>query len=201
MLPNRELYQVFEKLFKEHYEALSNYAFSILRNKDDSEDIVQDVFIKLWQNSPDVIHTPQVKFYLLTAVKNGCISFLRKQAGKIFVQPDNLQVSINEETRDHTIDPAKLVGEAISLLPTQCAVIFKMSRFGKLTYGQIAQELGISVKTVENQVGKALRIMREYARKNNLSFACLFILFLAFATCLCNIKYLEGVGVLAIAAF
>src|SRR3982751_3777448 len=201
MLPNGELYQLFEKLFKEHYEALSNYAFSILRNKDDAEDIVQDVFIKLWQNSPDVIHTPQVKFYLLTAVKNGCISFLRKQAGKIFVQPDNLQVSISEETRDHTIDPAKLVGEAISLLPAQCAVIFKMSRFGKLTYGQIAQELGISVKTVENQVGKALRIMREYARKNNLSFACLFILFLAFATCLCNIKYLEGVGVLAIAAF
>jgi RNA polymerase sigma-70 factor (family 1) len=166
MLANRDLYQVFENLFKVHYEALSNYAFSILRNKDDAEDIVQDVFIKLWKNSPDVIHTPQVKFYLLTAVKNGCISFLRKQAGKKFVQPDNLQLATSEENRDHTIDPAELVGEAISLLPAQCAVVFKMSRFGKLTYGQIAQELGISVKTVENQVGKALRIMREYARKN-----------------------------------
>jgi RNA polymerase sigma-70 factor (family 1) len=201
MLADRDLYQVFEKLFKEHYEALSNYAFSILRNKDDAEDIVQDVFIKLWQNSPDVIHTPQVKFYLLTAVKNGCISFLRKQAGKKFVQPDNLQLTTSEDSRDHTTDPAKLVGDAISLLPTQCAVIFKMSRFGKLTYGQIAQELGISVKTVENQVGKALRIMREYARKNNLSFACLFILLLSFASCVCSIKYLEGVGVSAIAAF
>ena len=179
MLADRDLYQVFEKLFKEHYEALANYAFSILRSKEDAEDVVQDVFIKLWQNSPAIIHTPQVKFYLLTAVKNGCISFLRKQAGKKFVQPDNLQLTSTEETRDHTVDPAKLVGEAISLLPAQCAVIFKMSRFGKLTYLQIAQELGISVKTVENQVGKALRIMREYAREKNVSFACIFILLLS----------------------
>ena len=201
MLADRDLYQVFEKLFKDHYEALANYAFSILRNKDDAEDIVQDVFIKLWQNSPDVIHTPQVKFYLLTAVKNGCISFLRKQAGKKFVQPDNLQLATNEESRDHSIDPAKLAGEAISSLPAQCAVVFKMSRFGKLTYGQIARELGISVKTVENQVGKALRIMREYARKNNISIPCLLIVLLSFTSCVSCIKYLEGVGVLTIAAF
>ena len=201
MLADHDLYQVFEKLFKEHYEALANYAFSILRNKDDAEDVVQDVFIKLWQHSPDVIHTPRVKFYLLTAVKNACISFLRKQGGKQFVQPDNLQLTAAEEASHQTVDPAKLVDDAISLLPAQCAVIFKMSRFGKLTYGQIAQELGISVKTVENQVGKALRIMREYARKNNISFACFFILFLSFTSCVYFIKNGEGVGVLTIAAF
>lgn len=193
MLTNQDLYQVFEKLFKDHYQALANYAFSILRSKEDAEDVVQDVFIKLWRNSPDVIHTPQVKFYLLTAVKNGCISFLRKEAGRRIVQPDSLQLAASEESKDHTIDPAKLVGEAISLLPSQCAVIFKMSRFGKLTYAQIAQELGISVKTVENQVGKALRIMREYAKKNNISFACFFVLVLSFASSGCWVKYLEGV--------
>jgi RNA polymerase sigma-70 factor (family 1) len=185
MLINRDLYEVFEKLFREHYEALSNYAFSILRSKDDAEDVVQDVFIKLWQNSPDVIYTPQVKFYLLTAVKNGCISFLRKQAGRKFVQADDLPLAATEDHVDHTIDPVKLVGKALSLLPEQCAIIFKLSRFGKLTYGEIARELDISVKTVENQVGKALRIMREYAKKNNISLSLLFI----------------GIGVLAIAAF
>lgn len=185
MLTNRDLYQVFEKIFRDHYESLSSYAFSILRSKDDAEDVVQDVFIKLWQNSPEVIHTPQVKFYLLTAVKNGCISFLRKQAGKKFVQADNLPLAATEDQVDHSIDPVKLVGKALSLLPEQCAIIFKMSRFGKLTYGEIARELDISVKTVENQVGKALRIMREYARKNNISFSILCI----------------GIGVLVINAF
>ena len=168
-----ELYSHFESLFREHYNALANYAFSILKNKENAEDIVQDIFVRLWQNTPDVISTPQVKFYLLTATKNNCISLLRKESGKVFVQPEDAHLSapdIVPQARDGHEDISSLINRALSTLPPQCLVIFRMSRFGKLTYQQIADELGLSVKTVENQVGKALRIMREYAKQHNISF-------------------------------
>jgi RNA polymerase sigma-70 factor (family 1) len=178
MSVNQNLYNRFENLFRDHYNELSNYAFSILRSREDAEDIVQDVYVKLWQNTPSVIETPQAKFYLLTAIRNNCISLLRKQSGKRFVQPEDvhLQAPVVEVSREPAKDIDSLVGQALSLLPPQCLVVFKMSRFGKLTYAQIATELGISPKTVENQVGKALRIMRDFARQNNISFALLCII-------------------------
>lgn len=184
MLTDRDLYSLFEKIFKEHYNSLSNYAFSILRKKEDAEDVVQDVFIKIWQNSPQVIETSQIKFYLITSVKNGCISFLRKQGRQVHVQPEDAHLHtlpaepMAEKKKEHDI--RHVVGEALSLLPPQCAVVFKMSRFGKMTYQQIATELGISVKTVENQVGKALRIMREYAKQHNISFSLIMGAFFSF---------------------
>jgi len=172
-----ELYSIFEALFKEHYSTLANYAFSLLKNRDDAEDVVQDVFVKLWQNSPSVISTPQVKFYLFAATKNSCISLLRKQSGKYFVPPEevNLAQAANDESAKEERDLLSLIHEAIATLPPQCQAIFRLSRFGKLTYQEIANELGISVKTVENQVGKALRMMREYAKKNNISFLLLVL--------------------------
>lgn len=171
-----ELYSIFEGLFKEHYNSLANYAFSILKSRENAEDVVQDVFVKLWQNTPDVINTPQVKFYLLTATKNSCISLLRKEAGKVFIQPEDAHLpaaGTAEPAKEAQADISMLIDNALSTLPPQCLAIFRMSRFGKLTYQQIADEMGLSVKTVENQVGKALRIMREYARQHNISFALL----------------------------
>jgi RNA polymerase sigma-70 factor (family 1) len=172
-----ELYTTFEALFREHYNMLANYAFSLLKSREDAEDAVQDVFVKLWQNSPDVIGTSQVKFYLLTATRNTCISLLRKQSGKSFVpaDADHLPERDNAEPAKQEQDVLSIVEAALSTLPQQCQAVFRMSRFGKLTYREIADELGISVKTVENQVGKALRIMREYARKNNISFSLLVL--------------------------
>lgn len=175
MPPTSELYTLFEQLFKDHYNSLANYALSIVKNRQDAEDVVQDVFVKLWQNSPQVVGTNQVKFYLYTATKNTCISLLRKQAGKTFVQPEDIPEQ-SPSTFTHSPDPAQFVQQALSLLPAQCLAVFKLSRFGKLTYQQIAEELGISVKTVENQMSKALRIMRDFAKKNNISFALLIMM-------------------------
>lgn len=173
-----ELYTTFEALFRQHYNALANYAYSILKNKQNAEDVVQDVFVKLWQNTPDVINTPNVKFYLLTATKNNCISLLRKQSGKTFLQVEetHLPAQADEPVRREMQDIPAIIDQALSHLPPQCLAIFKLSRFGKLTYQQIADELGLSVKTVENQMGKALRIMRDYAKQHNISFALLLIM-------------------------
>jgi RNA polymerase sigma-70 factor (family 1) len=175
MPANSQEYSIFETLFRAHYNALANYAFSIVKNQQDAEDVVQEVFIRLWQHKPAAIKTDQAKFYMLTATKNACISLLRKQAGKFMVEPDAIQLS---DTADETastgdVDIAAVVDKALATLPPQCLAIFKMSRFGQLTYQQIAGELGISVKTVENQMGKALKIMRTYAKQHNISFALL----------------------------
>lgn len=180
MTDNPELYPLFEKLFREYYNTLANYALSIVKNREDAEDVVQDVFIKLWQTTPQVIRTDQVKFYLYAATKNTCISLLRKQAGKTFVQADTISLPSSESAiKPENTDPGAAVQKALSLLPPQCLVIFKLSRFGNLTYQQIADELGLSVKTVENQMGKALRIMRDFAKQHNISFAVLQFILLA----------------------
>ena len=177
MPANAELYSRFEMLFKEHYNTLANYAYSILKSKENAEDVVQDVFVKLWQNTPDVITTPQVKFYLVTATKNSCISFLRRHAGKTFVQPEDAHLAqVEDPARKDEQDITNIINKALATLPPQCMAVFKLSRFGKLTYQQIADELGISVKTVENHMGKALRIMRDYAKQHNISFALLLLL-------------------------
>jgi RNA polymerase sigma-70 factor (ECF subfamily) len=178
MPASSQLYTTFESLFREHYNTLANYAYSILKNKENAEDVVQDVFVKLWQNNPEVVNTPQVKFYLLTATKNNCISLLRRQSGKTFVQVEESQLPgmADEPARRQERDIPAIINQALSTLPPQCLAIFKLSRFGKLTYQQIADELGLSVKTVENQMGKALRLMREYAKQHNISFSLLLLL-------------------------
>jgi RNA polymerase sigma-70 factor (family 1) len=171
MQSTRNPHTRFEQVFREHYNHLANYAFSILKSEQDAEDVVQEVFIRIWQNNPDVLTSEQVKFYLVTATRNGCISFLRKQAGKKFVDPETAGIqSTPDEARVEDQDLSTLVEQALAQLPPQCGVIFKLSRFGKLTYQQIADELNLSVKTVENQMGKALRMMRDYAKKNNIKF-------------------------------
>ena len=109
MPANPELYSIFETIFKEHYNTLANYAYSILKSKENAEDVVQDVFVKLWQNSPDVVTTPQVKFYLVTATKNSCISFLRKESGKTFIQPEDAQLHA------HADEPA---ARSMKILPS-----------------------------------------------------------------------------------
>lgn len=171
---DRHAYATFETLFRAHYNALANYAYSILKNRQDAEDVAQDVFIKLWKNQPEVINTAQVKFYLLTATKNACISLLRKQAGKYTHEPNDWNLAaVPDVTQEDKDEIVKMINKALALLPPQCLVIFKLSRFGGLTYQQIAGELGLSVKTVENQMGKALRILRDYAKQNNMPYIVL----------------------------
>jgi RNA polymerase sigma-70 factor (family 1) len=177
MQSSPELYRIFEHLFREHYNELSNYAFSILKNKQDAEDAVQDVFIKIWQKDPHIVSNDGIKFYLLTATRNTCISFLRKQSNQHSIEPEHLSnLAAEETTSSKPVDYGALVQNALALLPPQCLAIFKLSRFARLTYQQIADELELSVKTVENQMGKALKIMREYAKQNQVSFSMLLLL-------------------------
>ncbi|MBO9585309.1 MAG: RNA polymerase sigma-70 factor [Flavobacterium sp.] len=156
----------FKQLFYELYQPLCNYAHKYLQDRDESEDVVQELMIKIWETRQDLLYEKGLKFYLYTAVKNRCISILRKKIYMLDI--DEMSADIAEEIPETKplINPDQLVENAFNGIPPKCLEIFKLSRIEKLSYKQIAEKLEISVKTVENQMGKAIRHIREFVKKH-----------------------------------
>ena len=156
----------FEAVFSGYYTKLCRQAFFYLRSKEDAEDVVQELFIKLWHDRPELFKDEAtIVPYLYTAARNNSISVLRKRFIAVSVDDEEVSQSISQlsdvEETDHHEELHQQVMNAIEQLPPKCSEVFKMHRLLGLSYKQIAEELGISVKTVENQIGKALRVIRE----------------------------------------
>ena len=170
----------FEQVFKSHFKRLHAFAFTILQNEAEAEEIVQQVFFKLWERNDNLSVTGSVTAYLYRAVHNESLNFIKHQKVK-----SNHQLHVAYSMKNEVEHPAKkvLAGElekkihaALNELPEQCRTIFQLSRFDELKYREIADKLGISVKTVENQMGKALKLMRAKL-VDFLSFILLFFHF------------------------
>ncbi len=154
----------FEVLFKTHYKALHAYAMVILKDEDDAEEIVQQLFLKFWEKRTLLTVQTSLKAYLYKCVYHDSLNFLKHQKVKTKYQ------DLTQHSMDNAYTPAvnrlelselqEQINLALNDLPEQCRTIFQMSRFEELKYREIADELGLSIKTVENQMGKALRIMR-----------------------------------------
>lgn len=155
--------ETFEKVFHTHYKALVVYAKTILKDMDEAEDIVQQVFITIWEKRATLeIHT-SLRALLYKSVHNACLNKIKQQAVRSKYATD-VQHQLHKVATDEAIQQKELqksIEDALNALPEQCGRIFKMSRFDQLKYQEIADELGLSVKTVENQMGKALKIMKE----------------------------------------
>ena len=154
----------FEQVFKTHFKRLHAYAFTILRDEEEAEEMVQQVFFKLWERNENLSLTGSVSSYLYRAVHNESLNYIKHQKVR-----SNHQLHVAYSMKNEVEHPAKKViaGElekkihaALNELPEQCRTIFQMSRFDELKYREIADKLGISVKTVENQMGKALKLLR-----------------------------------------
>lgn len=177
----------FEQLFKTHFKRLHAYAFTILRDEVEAEEMVQQVFFKLWERNvrmdsfgETLSLTGSVSAYLYRAVHNESLNYIKHQKVR-----SNHQLHVAYSMKNEAEHPAKKViaGElekkihsALNELPEQCRTIFQMSRFDDLKYREIADKLGISVKTVENQMGKALKLLRQKLA-DFLIFILLFIHF------------------------
>ncbi|MDH4090938.1 MAG: RNA polymerase sigma-70 factor [Cyclobacteriaceae bacterium] len=155
----------FEMLFRTYYQPLCNYAYTYLQDRDEAEEIVQSTFLNIWEKRTNLaIHTG-VKPYLYAMVRNACLNVLKHE--KIKLQHAAMEMAVADrsvESTTRTVMATELetrIHLAMDKLPEQCRLVFKLSRFEELKYGEIAEQLNISVKTVENQMGKALRIMRE----------------------------------------
>jgi RNA polymerase sigma-70 factor (ECF subfamily) len=161
-----ELERTLERLFKEHHAPLHRYARAILQRSEEADEAVQNVFLRLWEK-PDALHgMTSAKAYLYRAVHNESIDRLRRRKTQNIVadEPEML-MNVTTDNSDSAILHSELshkINAALNTLPQQCRTIFQMSRFEELKYHEIAGQLGLSVKTVENQMGKALRRMREH---------------------------------------
>ena len=164
-----------ENIFHQYYSPLCNYALKIIRDDAMSEDIVQNLFIQLWESNK-LSGAKNVERFLLRAVKYKCIDYLRtkKTKNEVSLQNfDNLKsISVNELSEEE-IEP--LFHYFAAKLPVKTREVFLLSRKSGLTYKEIAEEMDISVKTVENQMGRALRKMKELLKEQKYLIFLLFL--------------------------
>jgi len=151
-------------LFKIYSQKLIYFSQGYVRDKQTAENIVQDVFLRVWQTKENLDPVKNIQSYLFMAVKNESLKQLRHLQVEKKHQENVSVLSVVELTPDEKIDQNELreeINKAINYLPDKCREIFTMSRFDQLKYSEIADILGISIKTVETQMGRALKKLRE----------------------------------------
>ena len=156
-------------LYQVYYTPLCERVYSVTRDASASEDIVQEIFVDIWKNKDTFRVEGSLKSYLIKACRNRSLNHIRRsmaefeqnseKADSIYEKYDVTDVLIKEETEVS-------IHKIIDKLPSKCKIIFNLSRFEELTYNEIASQLGISSKTVENQISKALKILRDKLYKN-----------------------------------
>lgn len=168
----------FEKIFKIYYKPLCHYAYSFLNDGAEAEEVVQNTFVKIWERRTTIQVQTSVKAYLYSMVRNSCLNVIKHEKVKQEYAQDHQYVSekarLVVEEKMISNDLESKIYEAMRALPEQCRLVFQLSRFEELKYQEIADQLEISVKTVENQMGKALKTMRVHL-KEYLVLVLLFI--------------------------
>jgi RNA polymerase sigma-70 factor, ECF subfamily len=155
----------FEQVFRAYFKSLHAYACTLLRDPVIAEEMVQTVFVRLWERRTDLEIREKLSSYLYRAVHNESMNYLKHIKRRSTYQSHAMR---QQRHTQHTETSGKLslrelegrLQKAMNELPEQCRTIFQLSRFEELKYREIADKLGISVKTVENQMGKALKLMR-----------------------------------------
>jgi RNA polymerase sigma-70 factor (ECF subfamily) len=154
----------FEILFEKYYNKLCNYAFLYLKDVSKTEELVSDVYIRIWENRNKIEIKTNLKSYIYRSTRNAVISDMRKNKGpglslhkeyksneKFVDSPETLL--IREEVAD-------IFHKMMQKLPKQAGLVFRLHKMDGLSYKQIAEILDLSIKTVENHMGRALKLMR-----------------------------------------
>lgn len=169
-----DLYRRFRLVFEELYAPLCQYAFNFVKNRDACEDIVQEIFTRIWEKNRRLLGATgnDTRYYLFTAVRNNCLTYInREQRMPVYSLTDR---HLEENSQGDWVDGmaeadpqmdynTRLAGY-IEQLPPKCKEVFLLSRMGQLSSREVASALEISVKTVENQLWKAMKILRSLAR-------------------------------------
>lgn len=155
----------FDTLYRKYSRKIFKFAFSMLKSVEDSENIVQDVFLNLWLNRHRIEKDSSVKYYLFTITYNSSISVLRKKLSESkFVEylntlPDSENNAVNLEIEYN--DLVNRLNAIVKSLPSRQKEVFQLHKIEGLKYQEISDKLNISVNTIENHMSSALRTIRK----------------------------------------
>jgi RNA polymerase sigma-70 factor (ECF subfamily) len=159
----------FSRLFDEYYVSLCYFANKFIRDIDASRSVVQQVYVDLWEKREKIDIFWSVKSYMYNSVRNRSIDYLRKNKNSVSLtdpENDTRQIPFRDLVEESELN--ELINSSINKLPEKCREIFLLCRFEELKYSEIAQKLNISVKTVEMQIGIALKKLRESLSDNQM---------------------------------
>jgi len=154
--------QAFGKLYMAFFHPLLQFADSIIKDRQLAEEIVSDVFIRIWQNRKSIHTIDNLKLYLYISTKNTALNYLSRHFRKETISIDEIsinaaQVSYNPEQLLITSEAVKKIETAINNLPPRCRLIFRLVKNDGLKYNDIAELLNISVKTIDAQMAIAVK--------------------------------------------
>jgi len=154
----------FERLFKEEFKGLVLFAIQYVKDYEAAREIVQEAFVNMWSRREQIDLSRPVKTYIVTSVKNRSLNYLRdnKKFDSNLLIHEDIYPTTSCQQSDHLVEAElrERITHAINELPEKCREVFLMNRNEHLKYREIADQLQISVKTVETQMSKALQHMR-----------------------------------------
>lgn len=151
-------------LFEAYYAYICKAVYKIIPDTVLVEDLAQEVFLELWRKRSQIHITTSLKAYLRRAAVNKALNYIRDNRVKLTNQERAPEVRARQAGALQQMEADELqqvIDQAVDGLPDRCRIIFILSRFEGMTYHEIAEQLDISVKTVENQISKALRTLRD----------------------------------------
>jgi RNA polymerase sigma-70 factor (ECF subfamily) len=172
--------RAFQFLFRKYYPAMCSFARQILNDSELAEEIVQDMFVKIWEKRETLNIETSVKHYFFRSVRNHCLNQLQHEkikkqyASKVM---ESAQQEIDPGQYYVEVDLIQRIERSIDSLPPKRQEIFRLSREQGLKYKEIAETLNISVKTVEAQMGLALKYLRDELKDFSNHLMTLFFLF------------------------
>ena len=152
----------FENLFRDYFNPLCVYATKYTKDFDSAKEIVHTVFVNIWEKRETIRKDQNIRSYLYTSVYNRCLNFLRDT--KKTVEFEDSHSESLEQRDSGSLETEELqarIDATIQSLPDRCREVFILSRYQELKYAEIAEKLEISIKTVEVQISKALKLLRE----------------------------------------
>jgi len=155
----------FENLFREYFPPLMAFSRKILVDEDDAREVVHQVFITIWEKRLEIDLSQSMKSYLFTSVHNRSLNVIRDRKKFSSVEVPDVAGELDVSSAIESMELEEKILEVIGSLPEKCRQVFELNRFEGLKYSEIAEKLDISVKTVENQMSKALKILREKLSK------------------------------------
>ncbi len=156
--------KAFGAFFDQFYISLCKYAYGYVQDYEQSEEIVQGAFVKLWEERSRIDPLQSIKSYAFRIVGNQSLNYLKHLKVRSKYQQYVMDTGMDSFGLPSEFDVFDKVNEAVSELPVQCRKVFELSRFDGLTHKEIAQELGCSQKTVEGHMNKALKRLRTSLR-------------------------------------